>query len=140
MAGVAAWPGTQPRLLRHGDEAYAEYRKQGGYHPLEDADHLLGEVDLSGLLGRGGAGFPLAVKLRAVLDYVSRRTLTSMDAEDAPIKNAGWEDFLNAQPNAVGRRMRPRKLSPVGATALAPSFVQAIALARPLSESSARGT
>jgi NADH:ubiquinone oxidoreductase subunit F (NADH-binding) len=65
---VAAWPGIQPRLLRHGDEAYAEYRKQGGYHPLEDADHLLGEVDLSGLLGRGGAAFPLAVKLRAVRD------------------------------------------------------------------------
>src|SRR5882762_2498650 len=57
---VAAWPGIQPRLLRHGDEAYAEYRKQGGYHPLDDADHLLGEVDLSGLLGRVGAAVRLS--------------------------------------------------------------------------------
>src|SRR5712671_7650827 len=54
--------------------------------------------------------------------------------EGAPIENVQREDFLNAQPNAVGRRMRPRKLSPVGATALAPSFVQAIALARPISK------
>jgi hypothetical protein len=57
-----------------------------------------------------------------------------MDEEGAPIKTAQREDFLNAQPNAFGRRMRPRKLSPVGAAALAPSLVQDIALARPISK------
>lgn len=63
---VASWPGIEePRLLRQGDETYAEY---DGYQPLGDVDQLLGEVDLSGLLGRGGAAFPLAVKLRAVRD------------------------------------------------------------------------
>jgi NADH:ubiquinone oxidoreductase subunit F (NADH-binding) len=65
---IAAWPGIEPRLLRQGDENFALYREQGGYRPLDDADHLLGEVDLSGLLGRGGAAFPLAVKLRTVRD------------------------------------------------------------------------
>ena len=65
---VAAWPGIEPRLLRRGDEDYTEYRKHGGYQPLDDADHLLGEVDLSGLLGRGGAAFPLVVKVRTVRD------------------------------------------------------------------------
>jgi len=64
---VAAWPGIEPRLLRQGDEDYTQYRGQGGYQPV-DPDQLLGEVDLSGLLGRGGAAFPLAVKVRAVRD------------------------------------------------------------------------
>jgi NADH:ubiquinone oxidoreductase subunit F (NADH-binding) len=65
---VAAWPGIEPRLLRQADEDYAQYRDQGGFQSLDDVDHLLAEVDLSGLLGRGGAAFPLAVKLRTVRD------------------------------------------------------------------------
>ena len=65
---VAAWPGIEPRLLRKGTEDYAEYRKAGGYQSLDDPEHLLTEVDLSGLLGRGGAAFPLAVKARTVRD------------------------------------------------------------------------
>jgi NADH:ubiquinone oxidoreductase subunit F (NADH-binding) len=67
---VAAWPGTEARLLRSvpGVEDCAEYVDGGGYQPLEDPDRLLDEVDGSGLLGRGGAAFPLAVKLRTVRD------------------------------------------------------------------------
>jgi NADH:ubiquinone oxidoreductase subunit F (NADH-binding) len=65
---VAAWPGIEPRLLRQGHENYADYTNEGGYEPLIDVDHLLGEVELSGLLGRGGAAFPLAVKVRTVRD------------------------------------------------------------------------
>ncbi|HET6734583.1 NADH-ubiquinone oxidoreductase-F iron-sulfur binding region domain-containing protein [Mycobacterium sp.] len=67
---VAAWPRIEPRLLRSlpGTEDYAEYRANGGYESLEDPERLLGEVDLSGLLGRGGAAFPLAVKARTVRD------------------------------------------------------------------------
>ncbi|MGB9221925.1 NADH-ubiquinone oxidoreductase-F iron-sulfur binding region domain-containing protein [Mycobacterium sp.] len=57
---TAAWPGCPPRLLQPG--AGSEYL------PLADADELLREVEAGGLLGRGGAAFPLAVKLRAVRD------------------------------------------------------------------------
>ncbi|HTX98237.1 MAG TPA: NADH-ubiquinone oxidoreductase-F iron-sulfur binding region domain-containing protein [Mycobacterium sp.] len=66
---VAASPGFTPRLLS--DQAREDidvYRTRGGYQPLSGADDLLGEVESSGLLGRGGAGFPLAVKVRAVRD------------------------------------------------------------------------
>jgi NADH:ubiquinone oxidoreductase subunit F (NADH-binding) len=65
---VAVWRGLAPRLLRTepGVEDFAEYRKSGGYRPPIAADGLLEEVDRSGLLGRGGAAFPMAVKLRAV--------------------------------------------------------------------------
>ena len=65
---VATWPGHTPRLLRDPDKDYAAYVRAGGYQPLDDPDALFEEVDLSGLLGRGGAAFPLAVKLRAVRD------------------------------------------------------------------------
>lgn len=67
---VAAWPGCSPRLLREqpGREDYPAYRELGGYRPLASADDLLDEVERGGLLGRGGAAFPLAVKLRTVRD------------------------------------------------------------------------
>jgi NADH:ubiquinone oxidoreductase subunit F (NADH-binding) len=65
---TASWPGCAPRLLVPGVEHYATYREQGGYRPLADADGLLAEIEAGGLLGRGGAAFPLAVKLRSVRD------------------------------------------------------------------------
>ncbi|GFG51208.1 hypothetical protein CQY20_02800 [Mycolicibacterium agri] len=65
---VAIWPGLQPRLLHDGVEDYADYRGSGGYQRVDDVDALLNQVDLSGLLGRGGAAFPLAVKLKTVRD------------------------------------------------------------------------
>jgi NADH:ubiquinone oxidoreductase subunit F (NADH-binding) len=69
---VAAWPGGSPRLLRRGDEDYAAYAREGGYRPLGDPDELVGEVELAGVLGRGGAAFPLGVKLRSVRDAKRR--------------------------------------------------------------------
>jgi NADH:ubiquinone oxidoreductase subunit F (NADH-binding) len=67
---VTTWPGCQSRLLggRPGRirENHPVYRELGGYRPLANPDELLGEVERSGLQGRGGAAFPLAVKLRAV--------------------------------------------------------------------------
>ena len=71
---IAAWPGCAPRLLRDQPELqtvredYAAYSDRVGYRPLAAADELLDDVERSGLLGRGGAGFPLAVKLRTVRD------------------------------------------------------------------------
>src|SRR5580704_17272590 len=66
---TAVAPGCQPRLLiEHGREDLVAYRQLDGYRPLADADALLGEVESSGLVGRGGAAFPMAVKLRTVRD------------------------------------------------------------------------
>lgn len=69
---VTAWSGCPSRLLgeraSHGREDYQAYQQLGGYLPLADADGLLAEVEASGLQGRGGAAFPLAVKLGVVRD------------------------------------------------------------------------
>ncbi|ASW89147.1 NADH-ubiquinone oxidoreductase-F iron-sulfur binding region domain-containing protein [Mycobacterium marseillense] len=60
--------GCSPRLLsgQTGREDLASYQQAGGYQPVTDTDALLREVEASGLVGRGGAAFPLAVKLRTV--------------------------------------------------------------------------
>src|SRR3954470_9485482 len=65
---VASAPGCTPRLLRLTAtvETHSAYLATGGYAPLDNAETLLAEVENSGLLGRGGAAFPLAVKLRTV--------------------------------------------------------------------------
>lgn len=69
---IATPPGCPPRLLGghpQTREDLASYRgHRGGYRPLASADDLLAEVESSGLVGRGGAAFPLAVKLRTVRD------------------------------------------------------------------------
>jgi NADH:ubiquinone oxidoreductase subunit F (NADH-binding) len=69
---TATLPGCTPRLLTEqagqAREDLATYRRLGGYRPLASADALLSEVESSGLVGRGGAAFPLAVKLRTVRD------------------------------------------------------------------------
>ncbi|WP_415822412.1 hypothetical protein, partial [Mycobacterium senriense] len=69
---TATFPGCTPRLLsEHTGQAREDlvtYRKLGGYRPLANPDEFLSEIDASGLVGRGGAAFPLAVKLRTVRD------------------------------------------------------------------------
>lgn len=65
---VGAAPGCTPRLLRLPAtvESMSAYVSSGGYALLENVEALLAEVEESGVLGRGGAAFPLAVKLRTV--------------------------------------------------------------------------
>ncbi|MEC4762988.1 NADH-ubiquinone oxidoreductase-F iron-sulfur binding region domain-containing protein [Mycobacterium sherrisii] len=67
---TTVFPGCVPRLLtdQPGREDLGSYRRLGGYAALVNAEALLREVEASGLLGRGGAAFPLAVKLRTVRD------------------------------------------------------------------------
>ncbi|MFE2148227.1 NADH-ubiquinone oxidoreductase-F iron-sulfur binding region domain-containing protein, partial [Streptomyces sp. NPDC059456] len=47
-------------------ESAGAYRATGGYRSAVGPDELLHHLDDCGLRGRGGAGFPAAVKLRAV--------------------------------------------------------------------------
>lgn len=100
---VAVWPGLTPRLLRDGPEGLSDYQAAGGYGALADPEQLLSEVQTSGLLGRGGAAFPLAVKLRTVRDNGVEATGTVViangeEGEPASIKDR-W--LLRNRPHAV---------------------------------------
>ena len=105
---VAAWPGCAPRLLRPvtgGSEDHADYVQAGGYRPLTDADALLEQVDLSGLLGRGGAAFPLGTKLRTVRDAGRRGIQTGRRRERRRGRTGiGQGPLAAAQPTAPGAR------------------------------------
>jgi NADH:ubiquinone oxidoreductase subunit F (NADH-binding) len=103
---VAAWPDCPPRLLRPADgvvEDFAGYAAAGGYRPLDDADALLEQVDLSGLLGRGGAAFPLGTKLRTVRDAARRGSETIVVANGEEGEPASVKDrwLLRNRPHMV---------------------------------------
>ncbi len=102
---TGTWPGCQPRLLRDAvPEDHAAYREGGGYQPLVDTDEVLDDVTRSGLLGRGGAGFPLAVKLQTVRDRGQRDNIGTVvvangeEGEPASIKDR-W--LLRNRPHLV---------------------------------------
>lgn len=103
---VAAWPGLEPRLLldtTSGVEGYPEYVRAGGYQSLTDPDALLEEIDRSGLLGRGGAAFPMAVKLRTVRDggRAGRRTVVLANGEEGEPASVKDRWLLRNRPHLV---------------------------------------
>jgi NADH:ubiquinone oxidoreductase subunit F (NADH-binding) len=91
---VAAWSNCEPRLLASAASAYL---------PLADADALLEQVDLSGLLGRGGAAFPLGTKLRTVRDAGRRGSETVVVANGEEGEPASVKDrwLLRNRPHLV---------------------------------------
>jgi len=59
-------PPTLPRLLAANGRTLADHHKRFGPLPAIDGPALIAAVDESGLSGRGGAGFPAAIKMAAV--------------------------------------------------------------------------
>jgi NADH:ubiquinone oxidoreductase subunit F (NADH-binding) len=75
-------------------------RGQGRRRERERADGLIDEIDRSGLLGRGGAAFPAATKMRAVAGSRGRAIVLANGAEGEP---ASLKDrtLLEALPHLV---------------------------------------
>ncbi|MGW4867486.1 NADH-ubiquinone oxidoreductase-F iron-sulfur binding region domain-containing protein [Streptomyces chartreusis] len=67
-----------------GGEGIDEYLSAGGYAPLVAPDRLLDRIAAAGLRGRGGAGFPAAVKLRTVRDTPGPRVVVANGEEGEP--------------------------------------------------------
>ncbi|WP_432173898.1 NADH-ubiquinone oxidoreductase-F iron-sulfur binding region domain-containing protein [Streptomyces sp. Tue6028] len=65
-------------------EDLASYLAEGGYTPLPVPGLLLDRIAAAGLRGRGGAGFPAAVKLRAVRDAPGRPVVVANGEEGEP--------------------------------------------------------
>ena len=67
---TAAWAIGAPRLLAGLEGTHrldhAAHQRVHGPVPGSDLERLLGHLDAAGIAGRGGAGFPLATKLRSL--------------------------------------------------------------------------
>ncbi|MFI1653357.1 NADH-ubiquinone oxidoreductase-F iron-sulfur binding region domain-containing protein [Streptomyces sp. NPDC020472] len=69
---VAPAPGSVLGATPHATESAEAYEATGGYSAAVTPDGLLHHLDACGLRGRGGAGFPAAVKLRTVREHGRR--------------------------------------------------------------------
>ncbi len=87
----AAWTIGAPRLLAGLDRTYsldhAAHVAIHGAMPTVDAERLLALLDESGLTGRGGAGFPLATKLRALRGGRPTIVVNASESEPASVKD-----------------------------------------------------
>ncbi|MFD7256873.1 NADH-ubiquinone oxidoreductase-F iron-sulfur binding region domain-containing protein [Streptomyces sp. NPDC059874] len=81
-------------------ESVEAYRATGGYADTPGPEALLRHLAASGLRGRGGAGFPAAVKLRAVRDRGGAPVVVANGEEGEPgsVKDR-W--LLRARPHLV---------------------------------------
>jgi NADH:ubiquinone oxidoreductase subunit F (NADH-binding) len=105
MSGVATWTIGAPRLLAGLDHLavldHPTHLAVHGTMPDADLDRLLAQLDASGLAGRGGAGFPLATKLRALANGAStacRIVVNGTESEPASFKD---RILLNRSPHLV---------------------------------------
>jgi NADH:ubiquinone oxidoreductase subunit F (NADH-binding) len=102
---VDIWPGLTPRLLRTGSAAedLAEYANTGGYQQIDNSDELLDAVSAAGLLGRGGAAFPLAVKLTTVraAARAGKQTIVVANGEEGEPASVKDRWLLRNRPHLV---------------------------------------
>ena len=68
--------------------------------PALAGDELLGELEASGLTGRGGAGFPVHRKMRAVLAGAAPRVVVANAAEGEPASSKD-KTLLGSDPHLV---------------------------------------
>ena len=139
---VAVWPGLTSRLLRVGVgvETAAEYRRSGGYQHLGDAAALLDEIAQAGVLGRGGAAFPMAVKLATVRAAAARGLDTVLVANGEEGEPASFKDrwLLRSRPHLVldGLRLAAAIVNATHAHVYVSDAVAAESVQRAIAESS----
>jgi NADH:ubiquinone oxidoreductase subunit F (NADH-binding) len=81
------FPIVLKRIAEGGARSFSTYTHAGGYIALEsalarDPDELVREIDISGLRGRGGAGFPAGKKWRAVIAETSSEKFVVANADE----------------------------------------------------------
>ncbi|WP_338674225.1 NADH-ubiquinone oxidoreductase-F iron-sulfur binding region domain-containing protein [Streptomyces sp. SCSIO 30461] len=92
--------GTILGAMPHAVESGQAYAAGGGHRGTESPERLLDHVADAGLRGRGGAAFPVAVKLRTVRDGGGRPAVVANGEEGEPgsVKDR-W--LLRARPHLV---------------------------------------
>ncbi|MEU9233867.1 NADH-ubiquinone oxidoreductase-F iron-sulfur binding region domain-containing protein [Streptomyces subrutilus] len=92
--------GTVLGSTPHRTESAEAYRATGGYGAATGPEELLAHLTASALRGRGGAGFPAAVKLRSVRDRGGASVVVANGEEGEP-GSAKDRWLLRARPHLV---------------------------------------
>ena len=88
-------------LIGPADESLATHRQRLGPVPKLASGELIAALDASGLLGRGGAGFPVGRKWRAVAERSSGRAVVLANgAEGEPLSRKD-QSLMAARPHLV---------------------------------------
>ena len=88
-------------LIGSNSENLATHRQRLGPLPALSSAELIAELETSGLLGRGGAGFPVARKWRAVAERSSGRAVVLANgAEGEPLSHKD-RSLMAARPHLV---------------------------------------
>ncbi|MFI7353953.1 NADH-ubiquinone oxidoreductase-F iron-sulfur binding region domain-containing protein [Streptomyces avidinii] len=93
-------PGTALGAAPAVAESAGAYRATGGYADATGPEELLAHLAAAGLRGRGGAGFPAAVKLRSVRDHGGSPVVVANGEEGEP-GSAKDRWLLRARPHLV---------------------------------------
>ena len=83
-----------------------DYIARGGYSALKkalsmDADRIIGEVEASGIRGRGGAGFPTGTKWRQALKYDSDVKYVACNGDEGDPGAFMDRSILEGDPHSV---------------------------------------
>ena len=88
-------------LIGPGTESLGSHRQRLGPLPAVPAGELIAELEASGLLGRGGAGFPVGRKWRTVAQRSSGRAVVLANgAEGEPLSHKD-RSLMTARPHLV---------------------------------------
>jgi NADH:ubiquinone oxidoreductase subunit F (NADH-binding) len=81
---IAAWPGVHGRLLTASPHDVEPLQKYLDSRRTSDPAELRERLEAAGLVGRGGAGFPVARKLTAVAERPGPRVVVANGEEGEP--------------------------------------------------------
>jgi len=87
--------------LEAGAESLTAHRRRLGPLPVWEGPALIGHLDSSGLLGRGGAGFPVGRKWRAVAERAAGRAVVLVNGAEGELLSAKDRTLMAARPHLV---------------------------------------
>src|SRR6202158_2809832 len=103
MAAAAGWgaAGQEMELIGPGTESLATHQRRLGPLPALPSAELIAELDASGLLGRGGAGFPVGRKWRAVAGRSSGRAVVLANGAEGEPLSLKDRSLMASRPHLV---------------------------------------
>src|SRR5256885_16100745 len=87
--------------LTAGAESYGAHQQRFGLLPAAAARSLIGRLEASNLAGRGGAGFPVGRKWRAVAERANRKGVVLANGAEGEPLSLKDRTIMAARPHLV---------------------------------------